>query len=92
MAANASSRGNGHKVNIDLYRPEIEERTTNGETLEQIVAALRAKGVDTTRKTISRHRLGWGLRKGPPRKLTGKKIAKPRPKNGTRAAAAKDAR
>lgn len=68
MAANASSRGNGHKVNIDLYRPEIEERTANGETLEQRAAALRGKGVDTTRKTISQHRLGWGLRKCPPHK------------------------
>ena len=92
MAPNDSSRGNTHKPNIDLHRPEIVERTANGETLEQIAAALRAKGVDTTRKTISRHRLGWGLRKGPPHKFAGKKIAKPRPKNPKRLDAAQGLR
>ena len=92
MPANASSRGNTPRVNIDLYRSEIEERTANGETLEQIAAALRAKGVDTNRKTISRHRLGWGLRKGPFHRRSGKKIAKPRPTRATRPDAAEDAR
>ena len=44
-------------------REEIEERTRNGETCKQIAAALAAKGVNVSEKTISRRRVEWGLRK-----------------------------
>lgn len=62
------------------FRSEIEQRTAQGETCEQIASALRAQGVDITNKTISRRRVEWGLRKRPFNKHLGMKIAKPRPK------------
>ena len=63
-----------------LFRSEIEERTAQGESCEQIASALRAKGVDITNKTISRRRVEWGFRKRPFSKRLGMKATKTRPK------------
>ncbi|KAK3722997.1 hypothetical protein LTR37_002143 [Vermiconidia calcicola] len=60
-------------------RPQIEERTANGETCEQIASALREQGIDITNKTISRRRVEWGLRQRATHKLAGTKLAKKRP-------------
>lgn len=48
---------------MEEHRAEIETRTANGEGCEQIAAALRASGFQTSAKTISRYRVSWGLRK-----------------------------
>jgi arginine repressor len=76
----------------EQFRTEIEERTANGETCEQIASALRAKGIDITNKTISRRRVEWGLRRRPPHKYAGMKHPKPRPKKGSTASALKSER
>lgn len=69
-----------HKFDpLEQYRTEIQDRTSAGETCEQIAAAMRAKGIDITNKTISRRRLEWGLRKRVFSKLAGR-VQKPRPK------------
>ncbi|KAK3057992.1 hypothetical protein LTR09_001069 [Extremus antarcticus] len=84
---------NAHKFDpAEQHRPEIEERTANGETCEQIAAALRAQGTDITNKTISRRRVEWGLRKRPPHKYAGMKHPKARQKNGARSAHQQNAR
>ena len=84
MATGTSSKFTGTKAHkfdpAEQYRTEILERTEQGETCEQIAAALRAKGVDITNKTISRRRVEWGVRKRPFSKLLGTRTQKPRPK------------
>ena len=81
MAPKASLKGKAHRFDpSEQYRTEIEERTAHGETCQQIAAALSAKGIPITEKTISRRRIEWGLRQRPPHKLAGMKVAKPRPR------------
>ncbi|KAI5369368.1 hypothetical protein Slin15195_G002450 [Septoria linicola] len=53
----------GKKDDIEPHRAEIQELTQNGENCEQIAAALRAKGVEISAKSISRYRISWGIRK-----------------------------
>lgn len=50
------------KHDIEPWREEIEQRTRDGESLEQIAAGLSAKGFETSSKTIGRYRIQWGLR------------------------------
>lgn len=50
------------KHDIEPWREEIEQRTRDGESLEQIAAGLSAKGFQTSSKTIGRYRIQWGLR------------------------------
>lgn len=49
--------------NTEAFRDEIEQRTRDGESCEQIAAALMEKGVQTSAKTIARQRIKWGFRK-----------------------------
>lgn len=49
----------------DTFRAEIERRTQDGETCEQIAKAIRAQGFEISNKTISRRRVEWGFRKRP---------------------------
>lgn len=78
----APPRNNPNKFDpAQQFRSEIEERTAQGETCEQIASALRAQGIDITNKTISRRRVEWGLRKRPYSKLLGMKATKTRPKS-----------
>ncbi|KAK8057459.1 hypothetical protein PG996_011396 [Apiospora saccharicola] len=62
--------GKKRRTKADEFRLEVEERTRNGESCEQISAALNARGVQVTDKTISRWRITWGLRKRAVRKQT----------------------
>lgn len=57
------ANGKRRRTKADEFRLEVEERTRNGESCEQISAALNARGVQVTDKTISRWRITWGLRK-----------------------------
>ncbi|KAK8091764.1 hypothetical protein PG997_002125 [Apiospora hydei] len=59
------ANGSKRRTKADEFRLEVEERTRNGESCEQISAALNARGVQVTDKTISRWRITWGLRKRP---------------------------
>ncbi|KAF2160514.1 hypothetical protein M409DRAFT_29134 [Zasmidium cellare ATCC 36951] len=54
---------NSQAAAMEQHRAEIEARTANGDGCEQIAAALRASGFQTSAKTISRYRVSWGLRK-----------------------------
>ena len=93
MAPRKSNKPNANKFDpAEQHRAEIEERTANGETCEQIAVALRAQGTDITNKTISRRRLEWGMRRRPPHKLAGMKHPKARPKNGAKSANEQKAR
>ncbi|CAK3896655.1 Hypothetical predicted protein [Lecanosticta acicola] len=58
---------------IEPYRQEITERTEAGESCEQVADALRAQGFEVSKKTISRWRVTWGLRKRAPSSTTGRK-------------------
>lgn len=51
------------KRKSDDFRAEVEERTRNGESCEQIADALVAKGANVTAKSIGRWRILWGFRK-----------------------------
>lgn len=51
------------RVNAEEFRAEVEERTRNGESCEQIADALIAQGAQVTSKSISRWRILWGFRK-----------------------------
>ncbi|KAM3419337.1 hypothetical protein BST61_g5270 [Cercospora zeina] len=53
----------GRKEDVEPHRAEIEDLTLNGHNCEQIAAALRAKGLEISAKTISRYRVSWGIRK-----------------------------
>ncbi|KAK8076225.1 hypothetical protein PG994_003497 [Apiospora phragmitis] len=64
------ANGAGRRTRADEFRLEVEERTRNGESCEQISAALNTRGVQVTDKTISRWRITWGLRKRAVRKST----------------------
>ncbi|KAK8022528.1 hypothetical protein PG993_013295 [Apiospora rasikravindrae] len=64
------ANGKKRRTKADEFRLEVEERTRNGESCEQISAALNARGVQVTDKTISRWRITWGLRKRAVRKST----------------------
>ncbi|KAK8015808.1 hypothetical protein PG991_008696 [Apiospora marii] len=64
------ANGSKRRTKADEFRLEVEERTRNGESCEQISAALNARGVQVTDKTISRWRITWGLRKRAVRKQT----------------------
>lgn len=48
---------------IEEYRAEIVRRANAGETCEQTADGLTANGFQVSKKTISRYRLQWGLRK-----------------------------
>lgn len=50
------------KDDTEEHRAEIEQWTQDGQNCEQIAAALKARGVDISAKTISRHRVAWGIR------------------------------
>lgn len=54
--------GSSSKHDIEPWREEIERRTKEGESLEQIATALAAKGFHTSSKTIGRYRIQWGVR------------------------------
>ncbi|KAK7937733.1 uncharacterized protein PG986_014601 [Apiospora aurea] len=64
------ANGSKRRTKADEFRLEVEERTRNGDSCEQISAALNARGVQVTDKTISRWRIAWGLRKRAVRKST----------------------
>ncbi|CAJ2510484.1 Uu.00g132930.m01.CDS01 [Anthostomella pinea] len=70
--------------NVVDFRAEIEERTKNGESCDQIAAALIAKGVHTSSKTISRQRILMGLRKRAVRKENPNRKAPYERKHGPR--------
>ncbi|KAK8006866.1 60S ribosomal protein [Apiospora arundinis] len=57
------ANGGKRKTMADEFRAEVEDRTRNGESCEQICAALNARSIQVTDKTISRWRITWGLRK-----------------------------
>ncbi|KAI0133708.1 hypothetical protein BJ170DRAFT_607260 [Xylariales sp. AK1849] len=57
-----------HRANAENFRDEVEERTRNGESCDQIADALIAKGAQVTAKSISRWRIQWGFRKRAVRK------------------------
>lgn len=50
------------KDDTEQHRAEIEQWTQDGQNCEQIAAALKARGVDISAKTVSRHRVAWGIR------------------------------
>ncbi|KAH8201399.1 hypothetical protein TruAng_004399 [Truncatella angustata] len=56
------------RVNAEDFRAEVEERTRNGESCEQIADALIAQGAQVTSKSVSRWRILWGFRKRAVRK------------------------
>ncbi|ETS73252.1 hypothetical protein PFICI_14857 [Pestalotiopsis fici W106-1] len=62
--------GNGKKrrVNAEDFRAQVEERTRNGESCEQIADALIAQGAQVTSKSVGRWRILWGFRKRAVRK------------------------
>lgn len=55
--------GTKRRVVAEDFRAEVEERTRNGESCEQIADALIAQGAQVTSKSISRWRILWGFRK-----------------------------
>lgn len=61
-AAKCLEMARSYKCDIEPHRADIERRTTEGESCEAIASALRANGVDVSAKTISRYRVGWGIR------------------------------
>ena len=64
----------------DVHRAEIEERTRNGESCDDIATALQSQyDVEISSKTISRRRVEWGFRARAARNDT--IVSKARPKN-----------
>ncbi|KAL9536028.1 hypothetical protein SMMN14_01124 [Sphaerulina musiva] len=61
------------KDDTEQHRAEIEQWTQDGQNCEQIAAALKARGVDISAKTISRHRVAWGIRQRAEPKTKGRK-------------------
>ena len=57
---------------IEQYKHEITQRTEAGESCEQVADALRAQGFEVSKKTISRWRVTWGLRKRAPNSTQGR--------------------
>ncbi|KAH8667069.1 hypothetical protein BX600DRAFT_436436 [Xylariales sp. PMI_506] len=64
------------RATAEDFRSEVEERTRNGESCEQIADALIAQGAQVTAKSIGRWRIQWGFRKRAMRKQT--KVARPK--------------
>ncbi|KAK9426007.1 hypothetical protein SUNI508_12714 [Seiridium unicorne] len=56
------------RVNAEDFRAQVEERTRNGESCEQIAEALISQGAQVTSKSVSRWRIQWGFRKRAVRK------------------------
>lgn len=55
-------RGKGEGSNLDQFKDEITERTSNGQGCKAIAEALVEKGVDTSVRAVARQRMKWGLR------------------------------
>ncbi|KAJ4390866.1 hypothetical protein N0V93_004465 [Gnomoniopsis smithogilvyi] len=62
-------KGIGTGSNLEAFKDEIEARTMRGENCKTIAEALKALGVQTSDKAISRVRIKWGMRKRTQRKL-----------------------
>lgn len=62
--------GGRRKSNLEDFKDQIIERTKHGETCEEIAAALKAQGVQTSDRAVNRRRLIWGLRQRAVRKDT----------------------
>lgn len=56
-------KGIGTGSNLEAFKDEIEARTIRGENCKTIADALKAQGVQTSDKAISRVRIKWGMRK-----------------------------
>lgn len=56
-------KGIGTGSNLEAFKDEIEARTMRGENCKTIAEALKALGVQTSDKAISRVRIKWGMRK-----------------------------
>lgn len=56
-------KGIGTGSNLEAFKDEIEARTIRGENCKTIAEALKAVGVQTSDKAISRVRIKWGMRK-----------------------------
>lgn len=56
-------KGIGTGSNLEAFKDEIEARTIRGENCKTIAEALKALGVQTSDKAISRVRIKWGMRK-----------------------------
>lgn len=61
-------QGVGTVSNLEDFKGEIIERTHRGESCSEIADALRAKGVQTSDRSVNSRRLLWGLRKRRSRK------------------------
>lgn len=55
--------GKKRRAQAEDFRAEVEERTRNGESCEQIADALIAQGAQVTAKSVGRWRILWGFRK-----------------------------
>lgn len=60
--------GKKRRAHAEDFRAEVEERTRNGESCEQIADALIAQGAQVTAKSVGRWRILWGFRKRAVRK------------------------
>lgn len=56
-------KGIGTGSNLEAFKDDIEARTMRGENCKTIADALKALGVQTSDKAISRVRIKWGMRK-----------------------------